>query len=357
MMRNPNGYGGISRLPGNRRRPYRVRVTVGWEEIGSGRRVQRYATLGYYETRGEAMNALAEYNRSPYDLSARNLTFKAAFDQWSPGYFEKFPSTRRVTECAMDFCRDIWDLPMRKLRSTHLQEVISGMSDKSRGYQSKVRSLMHMVYRWAISREVTQNDWSRYVELTAEERESPRRVFTGEEVALFWEKRGQPLPGERARLQGLGLGDSVLVLLYTGMRVGELLALRREDIHLDRRYIDLHGTKTRAARRTIPIHRRLIPVLDEMMLRCQSDYLIPGPDGNGLAYPSYKSWFDGVMRSMGLDHTPHDTRHSFISALDTAGVRRAAVKFIVGHSQSDVTDRYTHKDLAELIREVDKLTY
>ena len=356
-MRNPNGYGGVSRLPGNRRRPFRVRVTVGWEDAGAGRRVQRYATLGYFETRSEAMRALADYNRSPYDLDAKNVTFKAAFDQWSPGYFEKYPSTRRVTECAMGFCRDIWEIPLRELRSAQLQGVISAMDGKSRGYQSKVRSLMHMLFRWGISREVAQNDWSRYVELTAPEQESPRRIFTGPEVRRLWAYRGAPLPGEPESLGGCGLGDSVLVLLYTGLRVGELLNLTRQDIHLDARYIDLHGTKTRAARRTVPIHRRLMTVLDEMMLRRQSEYLVSDSLGRRLTYARYKGWFDAVISALGMEHTPHDTRHSFVSALDTAGVRRTAVKFIVGHSQKDVTDRYTHKNLPELIEAVDKVEY
>lgn len=46
-MKNPNGYGGVSKLPGNRRRPYRVRLTTGWQQEG-GKRRQKYHTLGYY---------------------------------------------------------------------------------------------------------------------------------------------------------------------------------------------------------------------------------------------------------------------------------------------------------------------
>ncbi len=369
-MRNPNGYGGVCKLPGNRRRPYRARVTVGWDDREDGSRVQRYATIGYFATRGEAMRALADYNRSPWDPASRSITFKGAFDQWSPGYFEKFPSTRRVTECAMGFCRQIWDLPLRDLRSTHLQGVISAMDGKSRGYQAKVRSLMHMVYRWAISREVTANDWSQFVELTAEERESPRRIFTSAEVNFLWELRGrrtgaasgEGTPAASAltgdpRLPGARLLDSVLVLLYTGMRVGELLGLRLADIHREERYIDLRGTKTRAARRTVPIHRDLLPVLGDMMASPARETLIACRDGGPMSYSQYKAWFDRAMESLEMSHTPHDTRHTFVSALDTAGVRRAAVKFIIGHSQHDVTDRYTHKNLPELLREVDKVRY
>ncbi len=359
-MRNPNGYGGVAKLPGNRRRPFRARVTSEWVPQEGGKKLQRYTTLGYFETRGEAMRALAEYNNAPYSMALRHTTFLEAYESWSPRYFEKYPSTRRVTQSAMLFCRNLWDKPIRDLRPAQLQEVIRAMDGKSRGYQSKVRSLMHMLYRWAMARDIVERDWSQFVELTSPERPSPRVVFSHEEIARLWELRraGAPLPGEPERYRGQGMLDSVLVLLYTGMRVGELLALRRESVDLAGRCIDLMGTKTRAARRRVPLHREILPVFEALMARGSSEFLISGPDGAGLNYSQYKyGWFDKVMAGLELDHTPHDTRHTFVSALDTAGVKRGAVKFIVGHSQRDVTDRYTHKDIPELLAEIDKLRY
>ncbi len=359
-MRNPNGYGGVSRLPGNRRRPYRARVTVGWEERPSGPALQQYATLGYFETRGEAMLALAEYNRKPYDPEARQMTFREVYERWSPEYFEKYPSTRRVTESAMAFCSRIWFRPLRELNTWELQEVIRRMDGKSRGYQSKVRSLMHMLYRWAMSRGVIERDWSQYVELTAPEADSSRRVFTREEIRALWRlwREGGPVPGEPERFRGGVMLESVLLLLYTGLRVGELLDLRRGDVNLKERFIDLRGTKTKAARRRVPLHTDILPVMARILDRAGQEQLFTGPEGKALTYSQYKyGWFDRVLPALGMRHTPHDTRHTFVSALDTAGVRRAAMMFIVGHSQRDVTDRYTHKDLPELLAEVDKLSY
>ena len=76
-MRNPNGYGGITKLSGNRRRPYRVRVTIGWSQTQDrDRQIQQFATLGYYATRKEALIALAEYNVAPYNAIQRRMTFK-----------------------------------------------------------------------------------------------------------------------------------------------------------------------------------------------------------------------------------------------------------------------------------------
>lgn len=359
-MRNPNGYGGVSRLPGKRRRPYRARVTAGWDMTQDGRRIQRYTTLGYFSTQVEAIRALAEYNNDPGGFVARGLTFRELYEGWSEKHFEKFPGTRRLTQCAMGYCQGLWDVPMRELRPPQLQAVITAMEGKSRGYQSKVRSLMHMLYKYAMSRDVVDKDWSQYVELTCPEHDSPRIIFTHGEVARLWELRasGAPVPGETDAFRGLGLLDSVLVLLYTGMRVGELLALRQENVDLAGRSIDLLGTKTRAARRRVPLHRDILPVMEDLLALGKREYVIAAPSGERLTYAQYKyGWFDKVMAALGMDHTPHDARHTFVSALDSAGVKRGAVKFIVGHSQRDVTDRYTHKDIAELILEIDKITY
>ena len=64
-MRLPNGYGSVYKLSGkNRRKPYIARRTIGWDDNGK----QLYATIGYYRTKAEALQALAAFNDNPYDL-------------------------------------------------------------------------------------------------------------------------------------------------------------------------------------------------------------------------------------------------------------------------------------------------
>ena len=57
-MRNPNGYGSVFKLSGNRRKPFAVRITKEWTD--EGKRIYKY--LSYHITRKEAMQALASYN-------------------------------------------------------------------------------------------------------------------------------------------------------------------------------------------------------------------------------------------------------------------------------------------------------
>lgn len=77
-MKLPNGYGSVTKLTGNRRRPYMVRITTGFTNDGR----QLMKILGYYAKRTEALNALAEYNQSPYDAGNINLTFAQLHKRW-----------------------------------------------------------------------------------------------------------------------------------------------------------------------------------------------------------------------------------------------------------------------------------
>ena len=79
-MRLPNSYGSISKLPGKRRRPYRIQVTTGWElDPDSDTLKQKRKTIGYTATKSEALNILSDYHNNPYDIDASKATFKDVY--------------------------------------------------------------------------------------------------------------------------------------------------------------------------------------------------------------------------------------------------------------------------------------
>ncbi len=76
-FRNPNGYGSVVKLGGNRRKPFASRVTVDWYD---GKQVYKY--IGYYERREDAMSALADYNRGLLSIDTNSVTFKELAERW-----------------------------------------------------------------------------------------------------------------------------------------------------------------------------------------------------------------------------------------------------------------------------------
>lgn len=82
-MRLPNGYGGVVKLSGKRRKPFAARVTAGWKlNERTGKAVQQYQILGYSETKAGALQILAKYNDNPIDLSVMKLTFEDIYTRF-----------------------------------------------------------------------------------------------------------------------------------------------------------------------------------------------------------------------------------------------------------------------------------
>lgn len=77
-MRNPNGYGTVAKLSGQRRRPYIVKKTIGWNDKGH----PIYDIIGYAETREAGNIMLAEYNRDPWDVDRAKITLQQLFNLW-----------------------------------------------------------------------------------------------------------------------------------------------------------------------------------------------------------------------------------------------------------------------------------
>ena len=105
-MKLPNGYGSVHKLSGKRRKPWRVRITSGYvynEE--KDRQIRQYKTLGYYETKQLALQALASYNENPYDIDADKITFSECYEKWTEDYFQKIaPSAIRTVEASYKYC-------------------------------------------------------------------------------------------------------------------------------------------------------------------------------------------------------------------------------------------------------------
>ena len=86
-MKLPNGYGSVYKLSGKRRCPYRAIVTERWLfDVETGKKQIR-KTIGYYETKNKALEALAEYNKSPFDLESSKITLQEVYDRWSAEHF------------------------------------------------------------------------------------------------------------------------------------------------------------------------------------------------------------------------------------------------------------------------------
>lgn len=341
-MRLPNGFGTVYKLSGKRRRPYIARKTVGHNEKGR----QIFLTIGYFENRNDAIQALAQYSAAPYDVEAGRQKFSDIFDLWFED-FQKKPDTGTSSvknyRWAYNACENLHEMKMHEIRPHHMQSSLSGIESYAR--QKKMLLLFHRLYEFCIERDYLQRDYSTSVHTTVKSTKQSEKVpFTAEETEAIW----KALPKNEAY-------GVILVLLYSGLRVSELLNLRSEDVHLDEQWFFIRASKTDAGVRNVPIADKVLPIWKNYLAKGK-EYAFTTMTGNRFIYDTFlRRYWQPLLKELNIEHTIHETRHTFITNLTMKNVNHTLIKKIVGHvSGMDLTERiYTHAS-PEFIKEMIK---
>ena len=373
-MRRANGTGNIYKMKGGKRRkPWRVRVTVGWElNPKTGRCKQNLKTLGYYASRAEAEAALVAYQECPYDLNTKDITFKELYEQWTEDYFKKLTSisSERTITSAYRYCSGLYNMKMRDIRIYHLQECMDkgyiipdrGKEKGQKRYASactkgRIKSMFNLMFDWAYAREIVYRNYARAFELDKETKIKQVRekrkntIFSNEEIDLLWKN-----------VDKIAFVDMVLCGIYSGWRPQELAILKIKDIDLELQVM-YGGMKTDAGKdRCVPIHPLIQPLIEKRYAEAKelgSNYLfndINGQQGIYMTYDKYRGRFNKVVERLQMDHHPHETRHTFITKAKRVRMEEYILKRIVGHAINDNTEKtYTHREIEELKAEMRKI--
>ena len=347
-MRLPNGYGSVYKLSGKRRNPWVARVTVGWRDDDvKMRSYPIYKFIGYYPNRREALAALAVYNADPDAPIVRNITLDDIHSRWLE---EKEPkmsqSTYKGYRAAWAVLKPIAKMPIANIKLDVLQNTID-TSGKYTPTLRNVKFLLNQIYDYAVSHEyVTPFKREMINSLDISKAGNPnqikRTIFTADEIASLWSFHEDP------RVQ------PVLMMIYTGVRIGELLAIHKNDVHLSEQYFHIPKSKTKTGIRDVPIADKVLPFFASRMAG-DSDYLFPGKSSH-MSDGSFRQYiWRPAMNAIGSDHKPHDTRHTCVTLLTERGVDDRIIKSIVGHSGQSITALYTHIEIQPMLDAVNLL--
>ena len=340
-MKNPNGYGSCYLLPGSRRKPWCVRITLG-KEGG----IYKYKYLGYFETYTEGLIALAEYNRDPYDLDARKATFSELYKLWCEHNPSRPKSSLYVS--AYKALSSLHECQFATIRPIDIQHAVD-LSGSKLSVILQIRSLLSMMYKFAVANDFCSKDFSAAVDvsryLDRKGCERAHEAFAEHEVSVLWDHSSE---------RGCKI---FLILIYTGLRIQELLKLKKEDVDLDRRILHVSKSKTAAGVRDVPISMKILPFVEELYCDSSSTYLVSSGRNSFYSYTGFKgSIWAPVTSRLGMHHSPHDARHTFVSLLTAAGIDQRLIGKIVGHAAGNVTvDVYTHFTDEQLLAAVDIL--
>lgn len=352
-MKLPNGYGSVYKLSGKRRKPWVAKKTIGWQIIDEekGTKRQLYRTVGYYEDRTQALEALVQFNRSPYGIDADTVTFGEIYERWSDEHYAKVgKSSKQGYEAAWNLCEKIKDVRFVDIKLDHMQGVVDD-SGKNRPTLRKLKVMFGLIYKYAIIHGVVsrERDMTEYVDISAAGNPNAynRKPFLQSEVQRIWDCRHT---NEYYTV--------ILMLIYSGVRISELLNLKKEDVFLKDRYFNVVASKTESGIRSVPIAKKVLPFFKAWYEKNDCEYLISTPEGEHFTYRNYyDSYWKPLVALLDMSsHTPHDTRHTCVSFLTAAGVDERIIQKIVGHKGQGVTQVvYTHFEIRELIKAIDKI--
>jgi len=309
---------------------------------------------GTFDRKADAQRAIDE----AYGLSDRPDTLGSYFATWTERHprSERTNATNehrisRVADVEVDGIA-LKDWPMRELRRRHALVLVDHMlrvqGRATTGVVGILRSLSAMAED-AITDEICDlNPFKglriRASDPRAKKKRRPIRVFSFEEMHAFAKAAG--------RYEAL-----VRTFTDTGMRLGEVLPLRREDFDGESLQVRrtahegviLEGTKTdhgeQDAGRVVPVPATLAWLLQAQINlngpSCQ--LLFPTPRGRLWRERTfYRDVWKPTQQAAGLGIRPHECRHSYVTHLRATGVNDADLAEIAGHRVETMLARYTH---------------
>lgn len=329
-MKRASGTGGIRKLSGKRRKPYQAVITQG-REWKNGRIVQKQRSIGVYATRREAQAALDEYCRFQINIEYRTVTFAEVFDI----IFDNFTDSMKTSmRSAYKKCTYLHDKRMVDIRKYDLDIVASQHENLSYSSQNNISILIRQIFGWCLENDVLIKEYKIDFKHTKESK-----------------KKGSYTPEEIQAVMDFG-SDVQKILLYSGMRINELLNMKSEEVYCENGILCFHITdsKTESGKRIIPVHSKIADLLCSL----SGEYVIEPHITYALQKKKHLKW----NREHGIDHTFHELRHTFATYGKACGMDDFYRRALLGHSQKGLTDSvYTHATATDLKKQIELLDY
>ena len=358
MKRKPNDYGTIKKLSGNRTRPFAA-YTPKREIVIDGKIVKKREIIDYFETATEAEMALANWNQ---DRGSKiNYTLEQLYNEWSRKNYPKISkSTASCYRAAWNKMSSLYHVKVKNIRSGHFQDIVDRLSEMEMSFSSirDIKLLAGQLEKYAMSYDIISKNYAEYVELPPAKKEE-REIFSAEQLATL----------EEAAEADFMYSRLIIILIYTGWRIGEFLGLTSADYDAASNAFT-GGSKTDYGKnRVVPVHPHIQGYIDDLLAQ-NGPRLVCKPkknDSSKLTPVSVgyfrEEWFKptlkalNILRSDGKEFTPHVTRHTFATNCWRDGVDPLVAKKILGHSpKGSVTEKtYTHVGLSDLEAGMNKI--
>lgn len=361
----------MPRKSNNTRADGRIAVQV---YLGTVDGRKKYKTV-YGKTQKEADQKADEVRRSlqkGLDVS-KALTFSDVAKKWLDIKIKTVSHAQTVQyqSCIKHLNQYIGYKDFRKLVPCDLQQIIDSLAAFNPNTQQPsshrtlvaVKSTALQVANYAISARLTDFNFAQSVSLPKDATVSIRRALSDSERKTIM------MVEHRCKLPAM-------IMMFAGLRRGELLALTWDDIDFVDKTIRVSksaeilsnqvrikdGAKTQSSVRIINIPSALYEYLSECKTKATSKIVCPASDGSYMSLTAWRRMWESYIRTLREfnpnmpDFTGHWLRHTYATLLYQSGVDVLTAKELLGHSKIQTTlDIYTHLDTQFKVRNINKL--
>lgn len=400
-----NGLGSAVFIGGKRSKPWVAKITLGQDELG--RQIRH--NLGTFKSELEALLFLEQFNKEPtpvyityqkynriavfantvntaYTLipvddpkkektkqfTKNNCTFEQLFKKFSEqklmtdkeialeksrnikikGKFSGIYSSELKN--AYEHAHELHHMIYRELTTSDFQKLINKINATHRGSSISRRliKLLRNLDKCALQEGIITQGFAQYLNNDTAKKETIQKK-------IFSHKIIQKLIKLKTQKSEQLIKDILLILLFTGLRINELLYLQTSNIFLQENYI-IGGSKTEAGKnRQIPIHPKIKNIIEKYFNE-QNTFLFCSKNGDAVQYDFVKHNLRKFTKNYPfLDgYCFHECRHTFRTELERLNIKQVIINSILGHKNGNVSlDVYTHITLQEKKMAINMITY
>lgn len=327
-----NGTGTVFKLPNGK---YKAVVVLYYYLDDKGKKQSKRRTKTFVK-KSDAINSLPLLKGQESKSNVTLQQLREIYEK-SAKYDKLSNSQKDKLTYAWNRCETIKGKKIVELTVDDMQNVID--SQVKTYYPARdIKVVLSHLYELAIKREYVPYNKTEYLDLPGAV-ENKKDAFNADEIASFWADWDS----------GVKYTGYILIMIYTGMRYGELAKIKKEDIHLDDKYM-IGGIKSDAGiDREIAISDKIVPIVEYWADKNKRKLLEMNEDN------FYSQYWDTLERLKVRHMPPHCCRHTYFTRLAEAGVQPAIITAAGGHKDYSVTLGYTHIPLADKVDAVNKI--
>ncbi len=213
----------------------------------------------------------------------------------------------------------------------------SRLGKEARYQANRCRAVLSAIYAYARQHGYVDDGVNPCLGVPKHKEKARQRYLSPEEIARLTQALADV---EDQRTAPQAAIDAVRLLLATGLRRGEILNLRWDDVNLDGRVLHLRDSKT--GERFVPINGLAVAIFGAIRRRPDCPFVCPGPTGDKPMGQFDKSW-ERICKTAKIENLRvHDLRHSFGAIAAGAHLGLNVIGALFGHTQAQTTQRYAH---------------